>query len=97
MTDPVAVGDLLIDAIAERVTERVARVLEAPPVPAIERHFYSVEEAAESLGLSPSGVRRLIGDGTIASVLLGGRRLIPIEELRRLGREFPRDASQGSS
>lgn len=45
------------------------------------RTHYSFEEAAEALGVSLSTIRRRVEDGTIASVTLGRRRLIPIEDL----------------
>ncbi|MHB9004981.1 MAG: helix-turn-helix domain-containing protein [Coriobacteriia bacterium] len=50
----------------------------------VERKFYSVDETASMLGCTEVTIRRWVMDGTIGSVKIGGRRLIPakiIEEL----------------
>jgi excisionase family DNA binding protein len=46
-----------------------------------------IKEAAQQLGVSPFSVRRLIASGCIRSVTIGARRLIPVEEVLRIGRE----------
>lgn len=48
---------------------------------------YSVEEAAEALGISYSFAKKLIADGTIPSHKWGRRRLILASELERANRE----------
>lgn len=47
------------------------------------RRLYSVKEAARLLSLSAGGLNSLIYAGGLLSVKLGGRRLIPAEELDR--------------
>lgn len=48
-------------------------------------------EAGQVMGLSRDTVYKLMNDGTIASVKLGGRRLIRTSELRRLLGEVEAD------
>jgi excisionase family DNA binding protein len=52
----------------------------APPI----RLAYSVREAAEALGMAKQSVQNLINDGTLRSVKLGGRRVIPASALAEL-------------
>ena len=42
----------------------------------IDRKFYSVEETAAMLGCTQVTIRRWVGNGTLRSIKLGGRRLI---------------------
>jgi excisionase family DNA binding protein len=44
----------------------------------------SPREAAAALGVGHDTIYRLLNDGTIRSIKLGSRRLIPTSELRRL-------------
>ena len=48
------------------------------------RLAYSPREVAEALGTSRAWVYRRIDDGTLPSVLLGGRRLVRHETLEAL-------------
>ena len=50
----------------------------------VERMAVCVEEAAEMLGLGRSTVFELVKAGSLASVKVGKRRLIPIRELAAL-------------
>lgn len=43
----------------------------------------SMSETAEILRVSLRQVKKMVADGSIASVKLGGRRLIPYEILKR--------------
>lgn len=45
----------------------------------------SIRDAARASGLSPKALRRRIERGTLASVLVGGRRRIPVDDLVRRG------------
>lgn len=47
----------------------------------MNRHLYSVPDAAEQLSISPRVLERLIKDGEVESVKLGRRRLVPAEAL----------------
>lgn len=47
----------------------------------IEPRLATIEGAAESLAVSERTVRRLIHDGQLRSVKVGGRRLIPVAAL----------------
>jgi len=44
----------------------------------------SVAETAETLSISESAVRRLIRSGLIPTVMLGARRVVPVDALRRV-------------
>ena len=79
---------MIDDAIREVVVDAVhqaLRNLDVPPAPstatvAADRlpvRAFSVIEAAEQLGLSRSTVYNLIADGRLASLRVGGRRLVP--------------------
>ena len=46
-----------------------------------QRLTVSVEEAATMLGISRSGFYKLISNGTIPSLKIGGRRLVPVKTL----------------
>ena len=48
------------------------------------RLAYAVPESARMLGISRRGLYRLIEDGTLRTVTLGRRRLVPAAELARL-------------
>ena len=48
------------------------------------RMGYSVAEAADLLGLAPSGLWKWIARGKIRSVKIGSRRIISAHELHRL-------------
>lgn len=50
------------------------------------RTAYSLDEAARSLGLSRRTLYTLMRDGTLRTVTLGRRRLVPADELERLVR-----------
>jgi excisionase family DNA binding protein len=41
-----------------------------------ERKFFSVDETAAMLGCTSVTIRRWVGNGTLPSIKLGGRRLI---------------------
>ena len=48
------------------------------------RRAYQVNEAAAAYRLSRSTIYKLIAAGTLRSVKVGGRRLIPVEALEAL-------------
>jgi excisionase family DNA binding protein len=60
-----------------------------PEVPLAERACFSVGEAAALAGLSISFLYILMERGTLRSVKLGGRRLIPREALEELLNRYP--------
>ena len=45
----------------------------------------SIRDAARASGLSPKALRRRIERGTLGSVMVGGRRRIPVDDLIRRG------------
>jgi excisionase family DNA binding protein len=49
-----------------------------------QRAAYSISETAELLGLCEASVYRALKRGDLASVLIGGRRVIPKTSLDRL-------------
>jgi len=61
----------------------------------VERKFYSVNEAASILCCTNVTIRRWVMDGTIGSIKIGGRRLIPkkvIDEL--IARAVPKETEK---
>lgn len=48
-----------------------------------QRLLLSVEEAADSLGISRAAMYQILGRGEVASVKLGRSRRIPVDALRR--------------
>jgi excisionase family DNA binding protein len=48
---------------------------------------YRVAQFCKLIGLGKTKFYELVRDGRIKTVLIGGRRLIPAEEARRLARE----------
>ena len=52
--------------------------------PTVPRHSYSLDEAAQSLGLSRRTLYHLMDAGKLSTVKLGKRRLVPAQELERL-------------
>jgi len=83
----VTAGDALLDALADRLAERVL----AGVLPHLEsqsaREALSIDGAAEALSLSPSTLKRLIAGGHIESKLVGQRRIVPLDEVRRFARD----------
>ena len=75
-------------ADAQRAISILARELDAARAEASRlqrRTHYSIEEAADALGVSRSTICRRIADGSISSTKVGGRRLILALELELAG------------
>ncbi len=56
----------------------------SPIVSAASRSFVSVREVADSTGLHPHTIHRRIKDGTLASIKIGRRRLLPVDAIEQL-------------
>lgn len=54
-----------------------------------ERLLYPVAEAAHRLGIARSTLYEMLARGDLASVRLGGRRLVPADELARFAANLP--------
>jgi hypothetical protein len=78
--------DVIADAIADRVAARLADRL-AAETPTVERLLFSVPDAAEMLSVSKALLWDRVADGRIRSTTIASRRLIPVEEIRRLADE----------
>ena len=50
----------------------------------LERRALSINEAAETCGLSRATLYRLIADGSLATLKVGARRLVPISAIDAL-------------
>jgi excisionase family DNA binding protein len=50
----------------------------------VEKRALAVKEAVETYGLSRSMLYRLMARGTLHSVRVGGRRLLPVDALEAL-------------
>ena len=69
-------SDRLDAAIVELAAAlRAELAAKAPPQPGLPR-LVSVEAAAQALGLARSSVYRLVSDGALRTVKVGGRRLV---------------------
>jgi excisionase family DNA binding protein len=66
----------LVDAIADRVEARVARLLQVEHQNANNRGALTIGEAAKALRVSEATVARLVRDGRLDSVKVGARRVI---------------------
>jgi excisionase family DNA binding protein len=53
-------------------------------MPTIPRLAYSIVESTIATGLSRSSLYRLIAAGALKTVQIGGRRLVPVAELKKL-------------
>jgi hypothetical protein len=71
----------------ERKVQKTRRHASDPgalrPADSVERLAYSIVQAAEALGVSPSTVSRSVVPFVETVVLEGGRVLIPVDELER--------------
>lgn len=80
----------LEDRIADLVDTAVTAAVERAEVRAEERHraqrtHLSVAEAAAAIGIGRTLCHRLVNEGTIPSVRLGDRIVIPVHALQQLG------------
>ena len=66
-----------------RLSELLSR-LETPGNGGEEERAYSMREAANKLGVSISTLHRLVMRGEIKAARIGGRKVIPASEIRRL-------------
>ena len=55
----------------------------------VQRQYYSLAEFAEIFGLDVRTIRRLIADGKVSAVRIGGSIRISIAEAERLGSQSP--------
>ena len=53
----------------------------------INRRAFGFAEVAEMFGISVDSVKRLWRSGELATITIGGRRLIPANEIERVARE----------
>ncbi len=70
-----------IDTISEKDAPAGQGRIEKPPLP---RRAFGVDEAAAMLGINRATIYRMMNDGELATFLIGGRRLIPAEEIDAL-------------
>ena len=50
-------------------------------------HFFTTSQTAARWSFHPESVRRLLRRGQIESVVIGRRRLVPVEEIERVENE----------
>lgn len=53
----------------------------------IKRHAFGFSEFAEMFGISRDSAKRAWKRGDLATITVGGRRLIPLAEVERIERE----------
>jgi excisionase family DNA binding protein len=70
MTDPLA--DALRAYVRQMVRAEMASHADQPQPP----RLYSIQQAADLLGVARSHLYRYVSDGTIRTVRIGGRRLV---------------------
>ena len=57
-----------------------------------DREFVGVVQLCERFGITRSSMYKLLDDGRIRSVRLGGRRIVPVEEADRFAAELRKQA-----
>jgi excisionase family DNA binding protein len=72
------------NALTEAIAALVAAATPAAPPPTAPETVLTIEEVAERLKISKGLVYRAIGDGTLKSIRIGKRRLVPASEVQRL-------------
>jgi hypothetical protein len=83
MIDPEARVRAAVEELADALLA-VARETAAPPRVAAPVELVSVAEFARRAGIGRSSAYLAVSDGTLRSVRLRGRRLVPASELARL-------------
>lgn len=78
------------DKPVERAAPSSASPHVLPPVIPASKLAYSVKDACALTGLSRSKIYALMASGELGSIRVGGRRLIPMDAIRRLFEEAPR-------
>jgi excisionase family DNA binding protein len=68
-----------MDNTAELIRASILAISDKPP-----RLAYSIDEAAESIGVSKRTIEELLSTGQLRSKVIGRRRLIPVSALRKL-------------
>lgn len=76
-----------MDAHAGNAKRPRRRARRANPIPPEQRDATDVETTAALLGVSRRTIYELITDGTLRSIKIRGRRLIPRSERERLAAE----------
>ena len=54
----------------------------------VDKLFLNVSETAQALGLGETLTKQLIREGRLRSVLIGRRRLVHVEQLRRFAEQL---------
>jgi excisionase family DNA binding protein len=79
---PAATLDLFLEALAERVAERLARDRNSGPKGGAQpARLLTLKEAAAYLALSLSTIKKMLICGELKIVSRGGRRMIDIHDL----------------
>jgi excisionase family DNA binding protein len=52
-----------------------------------ERRAYGLGEFAQMFGISKDTAKRRVTDGSLRTIMVGGRRLVPIGEVERIERD----------
>jgi excisionase family DNA binding protein len=52
-----------------------------------ERRAYGLGEFAQMFGISKDTAKRRVMDGSLRTIMVGGRRLVPIGEVERIERD----------
>jgi excisionase family DNA binding protein len=87
-------GEALIAAIRQAVADAIADAIgAAAPGPADTAVAVSVAGAATRLGLGTTTTKKLIAKGELRSILVEGRRLVPVEAIQDFVRRLDDPAS----
>jgi excisionase family DNA binding protein len=63
---------------------QMSRISRPAPRESIPRHSYSVQEAADSMGISKDATYRLVHSGQLETVELGGRIVITPQAIEKM-------------
>lgn len=83
---PASIEDLIVNAAVAAVAAAIERAEQRGEDRArAQRTHLSIREAADAVGVSERHLRTLIDDGTIPSLTLGRRVVVPRRALEELG------------
>jgi excisionase family DNA binding protein len=88
-----ALAEALADVVRDAVADAIARLADHPTL-SDETAFVAVPEAARRLNLGETTTKREIAAGRLRSVLLGRRRLVPVDAIAEFAQALAKDGKQ---
>jgi len=88
-----ALAEALAEVVRDAVADAIARMADHPSM-ADETAFVGVPEAARRLNLGETTTKREIAAGRLRSVLLGRRRLVPVDAIAEFAQALAADGQR---